>query len=65
MDVQRGEMVENELDILTTRRDTERRKTEEERRVEALWEESVRRYHERQVWAATDGFAYAMSEWAV
>jgi hypothetical protein len=45
--VERGEMVEKELDTLITRRDTERRKTEGERHVEELWMESVRRYNAR------------------
>ena len=48
MDIARGEQVETELDRLIERRDTERRRTEAERRMEELWAESVRRYNARQ-----------------
>jgi hypothetical protein len=64
VDISRGEMVESDLDRLIERRDTERRKSEGERAREQLWVESVRCYHERQAWVATDGFAYPTPEWA-
>jgi hypothetical protein len=53
VDIARGEKVEGELDILITRRDTERRRTEGERPAEQMWRESSRRYNERrrqQMW---------------
>lgn len=48
MDIARGEQVEAELDAMIARRDRERGRTEGERAREALWVESVRRFHERQ-----------------
>jgi hypothetical protein len=48
VDIARGEMVESELDAMIRRRDTERRKSEGERREEEMYAESVRRYNERQ-----------------
>ncbi len=44
----KGEQVEPELDAFTARRDKERRQTQGERDREELWQQSVRRYHERQ-----------------
>jgi hypothetical protein len=48
VDISRSEQVETDLDRLIERRDTERRRSEGERRLEALWVESVRRYNARQ-----------------
>jgi hypothetical protein len=48
VDISRSEQVETDLDRLIERRDTERRKSEGERRAEELWAESVRRYNARQ-----------------
>ena len=48
MDISRSEQVETDLSRLVERQDAERRKSEGERRLEALWTESVRRYQERQ-----------------
>jgi hypothetical protein len=47
VDIARGEQVEAELDAMIRRRDTERRQTEGERRMEELWAQSVRRYNAR------------------
>ena len=48
LDISQGEKVEGELDVFITRRDKQRRKTEEERPEEVAWAESVRRYNERE-----------------
>lgn len=48
MDIGRSEQVETDLDRLIERRDTERRKSEGDRRAEELWAESVRRYNASQ-----------------
>jgi hypothetical protein len=48
VEIARGEMVEAELDAMIRRRDTERRKSEGERREEEMYAESVRRHRERQ-----------------
>ncbi len=42
--LERGELVEKELDTFISRRDEKRRQTEGERDEEALWMASVRRY---------------------
>jgi hypothetical protein len=62
VDITRGEQVEAELDALIRRRHDQRVQSEGERAREALWQESVRCYHERKVWVAADGFAYAQPE---
>jgi hypothetical protein len=48
VDIETGERVEGELDAMIRRRDEKRRQSDGERRLEALWVESVRRYQERQ-----------------
>jgi len=47
MDVTRGELVEKEISAFIQRRDKQRRQTEGERRAEAAWMESERRYAEK------------------
>ena len=47
MDIRQGELVEKELDAMIVRRDTHRRQSEEDRRVEDLWMPSARAYHAR------------------
>jgi hypothetical protein len=59
MDIETGERVEGELDAFIAKRDKQRRQTEGERRLEALWVESVRPYQERQ---EADHRAAALSE---
>ncbi len=44
----KGEATEKELDALIRRRHDQRALSEGERAAEELWQESVRRYHERQ-----------------
>jgi hypothetical protein len=46
--VEHGERVERDLDAFISKRDTERRRSEGERRAEDLWQERVRRYNVRQ-----------------
>jgi hypothetical protein len=48
MDIETGERVEGELDAFIAKRDKQGRQTEGERRLEALWVESVKPYQERQ-----------------
>ena len=44
----KGEAVEHELDAMIRRRDSQRRQSEEQQRVEDAWAPSVRAHHERQ-----------------
>jgi hypothetical protein len=44
LDLETSERAEKQLEAFITRRDTERRKTEGERREEELWRESERYY---------------------
>ncbi len=48
MDIAKGEQVEGELDAMIRRRHEERVKDEGQRRIEELWQESVRRHNARQ-----------------
>ena len=48
MDIEAGERVEGEIDHMIQRRHEERVQEEAQQRIEDLWAESVRRYHERQ-----------------
>jgi len=45
--VEQGERVERDLDAFIEKRDTERCKTEGERKREELWQESVRSFYAR------------------
>jgi len=46
-DISSGERVEKDLDVLISRRDTQRRQSEGERAEEAAWQESARRHNAR------------------
>ena len=48
MDIARSEVVEGDLNRLIEKRHDQRVADEGERAAEALWQESVRRYHARQ-----------------
>ena len=47
MDVAQGEMVEKELTAFVEKRDRQRHKAEDKRRIEEAWMESERKYEEK------------------
>jgi hypothetical protein len=48
VDISRSEQVETDLDRLIEKRHDQRVLSEDERAAEELWQENVRRFHERQ-----------------